>query len=309
MAHELEHEQTKQCVQESLELELADTKTHAKGSEAGEGLPNSKRPVKDKDDTEDGVTGRWTREEHARFVEALQIYGKNWKKVQMYVGTRSTTQARSHAQKYFAKLLKSDNPPPVLETPPSPETTMSLTQSPVRSPQSVHSFSTSPKAPAKCGKRRRASAAPSPLEPALKEKRDSPLLETDGKPHEEAVEQHFGQSFTSPVLGGVEGGWMANEPSATYPRSALLAHPWYAQGEVLSEAEESIFEHPRPTPPPEEEPFCGDFNLDDAVKPIDLLSFEKCLTSDGIPLTKDVEAPLLLDLSGIQFTSSEIGQS
>ena len=28
------------------------------------------------------ATGRWTREEHYRFLEALKIYGKEWKKVQ-----------------------------------------------------------------------------------------------------------------------------------------------------------------------------------------------------------------------------------
>jgi len=27
-------------------------------------------------------TGRWTREEHFRFLEALKIYGKEWKRVQ-----------------------------------------------------------------------------------------------------------------------------------------------------------------------------------------------------------------------------------
>lgn len=33
-------------------------------------------------------------------------YGRDWKKVQAHVGTRTTTQARSHAQKFFAKLEK-----------------------------------------------------------------------------------------------------------------------------------------------------------------------------------------------------------
>jgi SHAQKYF class myb-like DNA-binding protein len=51
-------------------------------------------------------TGRWTREEHVRFVEALKIYGKDWGKVQQHVGSRSSTQARSHAQKFFQKIEK-----------------------------------------------------------------------------------------------------------------------------------------------------------------------------------------------------------
>lgn len=45
-------------------------------------------------------------DEHFRFIEALQLYGKEWKRVQMHVGSRSSTQARSHAQKFFVKLDK-----------------------------------------------------------------------------------------------------------------------------------------------------------------------------------------------------------
>ena len=48
--------------------------------------------------------GRWSSEEHTRFIEGLVEYGKNWKDVQKYVGTRSTAQVRSHAQKFLLKL-------------------------------------------------------------------------------------------------------------------------------------------------------------------------------------------------------------
>lgn len=43
--------------------------------------------------------GKWTREEHTRFMDAYANYGKNWKKIQEYVATRTITQVRSHAQK------------------------------------------------------------------------------------------------------------------------------------------------------------------------------------------------------------------
>lgn len=50
--------------------------------------------------------GRWTKEEHFRFLEALKRHGKEWKRVQEHVGTRTSTQARSHAQKFLVKLEK-----------------------------------------------------------------------------------------------------------------------------------------------------------------------------------------------------------
>lgn len=48
--------------------------------------------------------GRWNDDEHLRFIEAISIYGNNWKEVQKYVGTRSSNQVRSHAQKFILKL-------------------------------------------------------------------------------------------------------------------------------------------------------------------------------------------------------------
>ena len=50
--------------------------------------------------------GRWTREEHTLFVEAIKKFGKNWKKVEDYIGTRTGAQIRSHAQKFFLRLEK-----------------------------------------------------------------------------------------------------------------------------------------------------------------------------------------------------------
>lgn len=47
--------------------------------------------------------GRWLDDEHERFLKALRIYGSNWKAVELAVGTRTATQARSHAQKHFIR--------------------------------------------------------------------------------------------------------------------------------------------------------------------------------------------------------------
>jgi SHAQKYF class myb-like DNA-binding protein len=59
--------------------------------------------------TDKQVSGRWTKEEHDRFVEGLKIFGKNWKKVEEYVATRSGAQIRSHAQKFFNRVERECN--------------------------------------------------------------------------------------------------------------------------------------------------------------------------------------------------------
>lgn len=54
------------------------------------------------------TSGRWTREEHEAFLEGLEIYGREWKKVAQRIPTRTSAQIRSHAQKYFAKLSRDE---------------------------------------------------------------------------------------------------------------------------------------------------------------------------------------------------------
>lgn len=58
-----------------------------------------------------GTAGRWTKEEHRRFVEALKLYGKNWKQVEKFVATRSGPQIRSHAQKFFQRMQRNVSGP------------------------------------------------------------------------------------------------------------------------------------------------------------------------------------------------------
>lgn len=50
--------------------------------------------------------GRWTRSEHIKFLQALILYGRDWRAVQSFVKTRSSTQSRSHAQKFFSKIRR-----------------------------------------------------------------------------------------------------------------------------------------------------------------------------------------------------------
>lgn len=48
--------------------------------------------------------GRWSNIEHIKFIEAIVKHGNEWREVQKYVCSRSSAQARSHAQKFFLKL-------------------------------------------------------------------------------------------------------------------------------------------------------------------------------------------------------------
>ncbi|XP_050235727.1 protein REVEILLE 6-like isoform X2 [Mercurialis annua] len=58
----------------------------------------------------------WTEQEHDKFLEALQLFDRDWKKIEAFVGSKTVIQIRSHAQKYFMKVQKNGTsehvPPP-----------------------------------------------------------------------------------------------------------------------------------------------------------------------------------------------------
>jgi SHAQKYF class myb-like DNA-binding protein len=50
--------------------------------------------------------GRWTDEEHRLFIEGMDLFKKDWRSIERHIGTRTCSQIRSHAQKYFMRLDK-----------------------------------------------------------------------------------------------------------------------------------------------------------------------------------------------------------
>ena len=79
---------------------------------AGRAKPPAARAKPPKAKTTATNEGRWTDEEHRKFLEAYDAMiavdpaRRRWPNVAAAVGTRSTTQCRSHAQKYFKKLRR-----------------------------------------------------------------------------------------------------------------------------------------------------------------------------------------------------------
>lgn len=71
----------------------------------GEFIPCPKSQ-QSKDSNQTTERGRWTEVEHLRFLEGLVLYINDWKMIHKHIGTRSSTQARSHAQKFFIKIRR-----------------------------------------------------------------------------------------------------------------------------------------------------------------------------------------------------------
>ena len=84
-----------------------DTNNYQQGQKTPERPSTSAKVIYDKAGSK--FTGRWTKEEHQKFIEGLKKFGKNWKQVEEHVGTRNGAQIRSHAQKFFNRLEREFN--------------------------------------------------------------------------------------------------------------------------------------------------------------------------------------------------------
>jgi SHAQKYF class myb-like DNA-binding protein len=65
-------------------------------------------PSEDQPNTNTRRAGRpWTADEHDRFLEALEMFPSGpWKVIAAHIGTRTTRQTMTHAQKYREKIAR-----------------------------------------------------------------------------------------------------------------------------------------------------------------------------------------------------------
>ncbi|KAL6873535.1 hypothetical protein ACP4OV_013617 [Aristida adscensionis] len=61
---------------------------------------------------------KWTEQEHEKFLEALKLYGRSWRQIQEHIGTKTAVQIRSHAQKFFSKVVREPEASNAIEIPP-----------------------------------------------------------------------------------------------------------------------------------------------------------------------------------------------
>jgi SHAQKYF class myb-like DNA-binding protein len=97
-AHDLEPE-VKDELRRSSDMEVdSDTSSSYTDDEGSEASPRGLTGM---------GTGVWSKEEHAKFLEAIKVYSNGpWKLVAAYVGTRTVRQTMTHAQKYRQKAAR-----------------------------------------------------------------------------------------------------------------------------------------------------------------------------------------------------------
>ncbi|XP_058779433.1 protein REVEILLE 7-like [Vicia villosa] len=91
------------------------SKCHSKGRAVSENVAksqdipsvgNDQTPKARKPYTITKQREKWTEEEHQKFVEALKLYGRGWRQIEEHIGSKTAVQIRSHAQKFFSKVVR-----------------------------------------------------------------------------------------------------------------------------------------------------------------------------------------------------------
>ncbi|KAF7728178.1 hypothetical protein EC973_006572 [Apophysomyces ossiformis] len=84
--------------------------TEPSPAKSNEAKPVSKKPRKPV--PEGYNTGNYSEEEEKRFLEGLELFGRDWTKLQAHIATRDANSIRSHAQKHLIKLFRDGIPLP-----------------------------------------------------------------------------------------------------------------------------------------------------------------------------------------------------
>ncbi|CEG66700.1 hypothetical protein RMATCC62417_03233 [Rhizopus microsporus] len=100
---------TTNTVSESPKVENTNESTNDTKDDTEE-KPASKKPRKPV--PEGYNTGVYTELEEKNFIEGLELFGRDWTKLQAHVGTRDSNSIRSHAQKHFIKMFRDNIPLP-----------------------------------------------------------------------------------------------------------------------------------------------------------------------------------------------------
>ncbi|XAR73611.1 hypothetical protein NMG60_11007636 [Bertholletia excelsa] len=109
MAIQDQNEDSPNSVLETGNRMLLDVDSHSeKGVQLQEQFPsgNDYAPKVRKPYTITKQRERWTEEEHKKFIDALKLYGRAWRRIEEHVGTKTAVQIRSHAQKFFSKVVR-----------------------------------------------------------------------------------------------------------------------------------------------------------------------------------------------------------
>eukprot|EP00184_Porphyridium_aerugineum_P007909 CAMPEP_0184691992 /NCGR_PEP_ID=MMETSP0313-20130426/646_1 /TAXON_ID=2792 /ORGANISM="Porphyridium aerugineum, Strain SAG 1380-2" /LENGTH=399 /DNA_ID=CAMNT_0027149785 /DNA_START=552 /DNA_END=1751 /DNA_ORIENTATION=- len=88
----------------SNNINLINKNSNGQDHESNDANNNSKKERKKYTMTK--TREQWTNEEHTMFLEALEVYQRDWKKIEKCIGTKNVVQIRSHAQKHFIKVTK-----------------------------------------------------------------------------------------------------------------------------------------------------------------------------------------------------------